>query len=247
MTLTDFFSLFVFPHVAAGTAALSLFWIAALMRKGTAIHRRIGQAYLVAMGIILITSLPLVGLTWLRGHTITAVFLAYLTILIALSCRNTLAAIRFRTSPERYFGLDLRVLVSAVSVSGVAVMLLGLSRQAWILVGFGLLGPVLLVVTIKRIRALRQVSGPATNWWLREHAGAMIANGTATHIAFFQIGLNRLFPNLDMGIVQNLAWFGPLIIALIAGIWLNRRFESPTTSIKPDRRGRSDAQPLRAS
>lgn len=246
MTLTDFLSLFVFPHVAAGTAALSLFWIAALMRKGTALHRRIGQAYLVAMGIILITSLPLVGLTWLRGHTITAVFLAYLTLLIAASCRNTLAATRFRQAPERYFGLDLRILVSALCVSGVAVMLLGLSREAWILVGFGMLGPFLLIETIKRIRALRHGPRPAANWWLREHAGAMIANGAATHIAFFQIGLSRLFPDLDMGIIQNLAWFGPLIIAGLAAIWLNRRFTSPTIPVKSGE-GRSEGQTLRAS
>jgi uncharacterized membrane protein len=227
MTLTDFFSLFVFPHVAAGTVALSLFWVAALMRKGTVLHRRIGQAYLLAMAVILMTSIPLVGLTWLRGHTITAVFLAYLTLLVASSCRNTLAAIRFRASPERYFGLDLKVLALAVGVTGVAVMLLGLSRQAWILVGFGLIGPFLLIETFKRIRALRQGPRPAANWWLREHAGAMIANGAATHIAFFQIGLARLFPNLDMGVVQNLAWFGPLMVALVAGLWLNRRFNSP--------------------
>ena len=247
MTLTDFFALFVFPHVAAGTAALGLFWISALMRKGTAVHRRIGQAYLLAMAVILITSLPLVGLTWLRGHAITAVFLAYLTLLIASSCRNTLAAIRFRQSPQRYFGLDLKILAVAVAVAGASVMLLGLSRNAWILIGFGGIGPILLIQTIKRTRALKQGERPEANWWLKEHAGAMIANGAATHIAFFQIGLTRLFPNLDVGVVQNLAWFGPLIIAGIAGLWLNRRFNSSASAVQSAETREAGHQPLRAS
>ena len=228
MTLISTLEHFVFPHVAAGTVALTLFWLAALMRKGTTLHRRIGQAYLVAMSVILITSVPLVSLAWLRGHVVGAIFLAYLILLVGLSCRNTLAAIRFRRSPERFFGLDLRVLVSVVGLSGLGVVVLGFSRGAWILVGFGLIGPFAFIETVKRIREMNQGSQVAKNWWLREHYGAMIANGAATHIAFFQIGLNRLFPNLDMGVLQNLAWFGPLIVSGLVAVWLNRRY--PSTS-----------------
>ena len=52
----------------------------------------------------------------------------------------------------------------------------------------------------------------------------MIANGVATHIAFLQIGLMRLVPELGGPVIQNLGWFGPLTTAYVAAYWLNRRY-----------------------
>ncbi len=224
MTFEQALQLFVPLHVIGGTAALALFWIAAVLKKGSPLHRRVGQAYLAAMLVILITAIPLIVLTWMRGNVVMSVFLAYLTALIAISCRNTLAAIRFRGDPARFFGRDVQVLAFVVGLAGVAVIVLGLTRQAWILVGFGMIGPFLLTATGKAIRARRRGAGLEPRWWLKEHYGAVVANGAATHIAFFQIGMSRLFPNADLGVIQNLAWFGPLVAAFVAAAWLNRRY-----------------------
>jgi len=49
----------------------------------------------------------------------------------------------------------------------------------------------------------------------------------ATHIAFLQIGLMRLIPDLGGALTQNLAWFGPLAAAFLAGWWLDRRYMQP--------------------
>jgi hypothetical protein len=224
MTVEQILQLFVAPHLIGGTAALALFWLAAVLKKGSQLHRRVGQVYLLAMMIILSTAVPLIALTWMRGNIVTAVFLTYLTMLIALSCRNALAAVRFRRDPARFFGRNLQVLATVVGLTGVAVVILGLTRQAWILVGFGLIGPILLKQSAKAIKAQRQGISLDPKWWLKEHYGAMVANGAATHIAFFQIGLSRLLPNLDLGVIQNLAWFGPLAVSILAAAWLNRRY-----------------------
>ena len=53
----------------------------------------------------------------------------------------------------------------------------------------------------------------------------MIGDGVATHIAFFQIGLARLFAELGMQLIINIAWLAPLLIGAIAGTLLDRRFK----------------------
>ena len=64
-------------------------------------------------------------------------------------------------------------------------------------------------------------------WWLKEHYGAMIGNGVATHIAFFGIGLRSLLPGVDPVLLQNFAWFAPLAASLVAAAWLNRKYGRP--------------------
>ena len=46
-------------HFGAGAVALVLFWVPALTRKGSPIHRRAGRVYLRAMGIVVATAVPL--------------------------------------------------------------------------------------------------------------------------------------------------------------------------------------------
>lgn len=112
------------------------------------------------------------------------------------------------------------ILAVAVTLSGFVVAITGILAGVMVLVGFGLIGPLLGWQAWVLIR-----SGPRqTSWWLREHFGAMIANGVATHIAFLQIRLVRLLPDLNLGVIQNLAWVGPLAVAMLAGFWLHNKY-----------------------
>ena len=49
----------LFLHVAAGATALATFWTAAVLRKGSTRHRRVGQVFLVAMIGVLASGVPL--------------------------------------------------------------------------------------------------------------------------------------------------------------------------------------------
>lgn len=224
MTLEAFLKLFILPHIVAGTVALVLYWLAAASRKGSPLHKAVGRVYLLAMAGIVVTAVPLVALAWLRGQPVAALFLAFLVLLVTLSCRNALMAIRYRRSPERFAGPDLQILALLTGLAGAVVVVAGLYYQAWILVIFGLIGPLFLAQAVTLVRRQRQGIRPPANWWLKHHYGAMIGNGVATHIAFFQIGLARAFPNLELGLVQPLAWFGPLLISILAATWLDRRY-----------------------
>ncbi len=209
----------VFGHIVAGAVALVLFWCAALSRKGSPFHKRCGRVYLMAMLAVIITAVPLSIALFARGQPVIGTFMAYLVVLVSLTCRNSWQAVQCKRNFDAYAGTGLKVLATSAGIAGLIVVAGGLYAGIGVLIGFGLIGPILAWQSWKLVR-----NGPsAPNWWLKEHFGHMIGNGVATHIAFLQVGMVRLLPGLDLGIVQNLGWFGPLVVAAIASVWLGRR------------------------
>lgn len=223
MTFAQLLSTFAMPHALFGAVALLTFWIAGLSKKGSPLHKAVGKIYLLAMIGIIVTALPLALSQALKGQWVGAAFLGYLAILVSYACRNAWLAIRRKRDFDRYTGIGYRVSVGLLGMSGVAVSILGMVYGAWLLIIFGLLGP----LAVMSARSLIRNGPQSAKWWLKEHYGAMIANGVATHIAFLQIGLLRLIPELGGPLVQNLAWFGPLALSFIAGWWLDRRYMRP--------------------
>jgi hypothetical protein len=132
-------------------------------------------------------------------------------------------AIRWKRDFARFTGMGFRIGAGVLTLAGVGVVALGVAAQSWLLVIFGLIGP---AGGLEARRLIRNgPSGP--NWWIKEHYGAMIGNGVATHIAFLQIGLLRLVPELGATVIQHLAWFAPLAVGIAAGRWLDRRYLRP--------------------
>jgi|SRR6056297_681514 len=223
MTVIQLLSGFALPHALIGTVALATFWTAAFAKKGSPLHRSIGRVYLLAMIGVLLTAIPLALSQAMKGQWVGATFLGYLVILVAYACRSAWTAIRWKNDFARYTGTGLRVSAAILTAAGLAVTALGIVFEAWLLIIFGMIGPMSAVGARSLIR-----NGPQSpRWWLKEHYGAMIANGVATHIAFLQIGLMRFVPELGSGAVQHLAWFGPLALSFVAGWWLNRRYMRP--------------------
>jgi hypothetical protein len=230
MMFTQLLSGFALPHALVGTVALVTFWTAALARKGSPLHKTVGKVYLLAMMGVVVTALPLALSYALTGQWVSAAFLGYLVILVSHSCRVAWLAIRWKRDFQRFTGTGFRVSAAVLGISGVAVSVVGMVYGVWLLIIFGLIGP------LGALEARKLISnGPQSpKWWLKEHYGAMIGNGVATHIAFLQIGLMRLIPGLGDTVVQHLAWFGPLAVAIVAGYWLDRRYLRPRpTPVKP--------------
>ncbi|MGK7295470.1 MAG: hypothetical protein ACNS61_06515 [Candidatus Wenzhouxiangella sp. M2_3B_020] len=223
MTITELLSRFATPHALIGAVALVTFWTAALSKKGSTPHRSAGRIYLLAMIGVVATAVPLALSQALQGQWVGAAFLGYLVILVSIACRNAWRAIVWKRDFERYTGTGYRLGAALLGIAGAAVSVLGIVYGAWILIIFGLIGPMSAFAARSLVR--QGPSGP--KWWLKEHYGAMIGNGVATHIAFLQIGLLRLIPELGNTMIQHLAWFGPLAVAFIAGYWLDRRYMRP--------------------
>jgi len=216
----------VILHVAAGTLALATFWTAGLVKKGTPFHRRVGQVYLLAMLVIVLTGIPLVLQQIARGQPIGALFLTYLLVLVGNASWFAWRAIRDRRDRAAYYGPMFWFVVVLTAVCGLAIIALGTQVGAVLLQVFGGVGVVAGIGAWTSWR--RSASDP--KWWLKEHYGAMIGNGVATHIAFFSIGLRGLLPDVDPQLLQHFAWFTPLAGAFVAGWWLNRRYGRPASA-----------------
>ena len=214
------YAAFVTLHIAAGTVALITFWLAAALRKGSPRHRWVGRVYLSAMLLVIASGVPLTLQRVLDGQSASAAFLGYLLLLVTTSVWLSWRAIRDKAQPARYLGRAYHALAIANPLAGLAMLWLGLERGSPLLAGFSLVGILIGADMLRR----RRVIPTQPRWWLEEHYGAMVGNAAATHIAFLAIGLPRLLPALQGPSWVYLAWFGPVLLSIVAKVWLDRRY-----------------------
>jgi len=212
-------------HALAGTLALMAFWCAALARKGSPFHRTIGRAYLITMVVVVVTIIPLTISQFANGHWVGPTFLLYLAALVSQASLTAWRAIRYKRNFARFAGPVFLGGVAFITLTGLGVTTLGIVFNSWILIMFGLIGP----LSALGVRKLLAEGEADRKWWLKQHYGSMIGNGIATHIAFMQIGLLRWFPNLGETAIQHVAWLAPLAIGFAAGFWLDHRYGRPAT------------------
>ena len=212
-------------HAGIGVIALASFWSAAFLRKGSALHRRAGQIFLLAMTGIIATGLPMAAYAWLaRDRPVIAAFLAYLLVITATGVWSSWRAIRDKQDVARYTGPVYVAFAWLSLLSGIGVLVLGLRVNMPLLSGFSVVG-LFTGCDMLRKRRNRERLGAQPRWWMIEHYTAMLGNGVATHIAFLGIGLPRLLPAIDGTVLHYTAWFGPLVVAVAMKLVLDRRWK----------------------
>ena len=225
----DAYSLAVYLHLAAGTLALITYWSAALARKGSPLHIAIGRTYLLAMVVVLVTSAGLAAAFVLRGRPAIGTFLAYLVVITATACWLAWRAIRTKRAPEDYFGAGFRRLGWLNFAAGLVTFGIGVQLGIALLMIFSWIG------ILGGVAMIRQAHRPPVGnrrWWLREHYFNVLGMGVATHIAFLSLGLNRLLAPLGVQPPQLLGWTLPLAVAILARVWLDRRYGAKGNAVK---------------
>lgn len=225
------YAAYVFLHVAAGTLALAGFWANAALRKGSHAHRLVGRAYLLAMVAVVASGVPLAIQRVIDGHPVSAAFLGYLLLITATAAWTLWRAVRDRHDPIAYTGPVFRLLGVANLLAGAGVLALGVKTGQPLLMGFSVVG---LFGGQDMLRKRRRILGKPM-WWREEHYTAMLANGVATHIAFLSIGLPRLLPWIADSVLFYAAWFGPLLVAVVAKLALDRRYRVRVPAPAPAR------------
>lgn len=211
----------VLVHVVFGVIALITYWMAGLSRKGSPLHKGAGKGYLVSMIGVVLTSVALAGFAFAGQKYVIATFLAYLVVITTTAMGLGWLAIRRKRDQAAFRGLGYRATGVANVTSGLAVFAFGIQQGDPLLMGFSWVG--IIIGSQMMWRAWRPLD--ETKWWLREHIGAMIGCGVATHIAFLGIGVRRLTETLGLQVdLGLLAWFGPLAVSVAAGIWLDRKY-----------------------
>ncbi|MGH8076157.1 MAG: hypothetical protein ACREPE_02365 [Lysobacter sp.] len=222
--MTTAYPIIVAVHGSVGVLALLTFWAAAFVRKGSPLHRRVGQVYLLAMVGIIVTAIPMAAHKLEQGQPVIAAFLGYLVVITATGVWSAWRAIRDKHDVVRYTGLVYAAFGWLSLLSGVGVFALGVGVGAPLLMGFAAIG-LFTGQDMLRKRHNPQRLAAQPRWWLVEHFTSMLGNGIATHIAFLSIGLPRLLPAVDGVALHYLGWFGPLVVAVIAKVLLDRRWK----------------------
>lgn len=223
----------VLVHIVFGVLALATYWMAGLSRKGSPFHKASGKAYLLGMVGIVLSSVVLTGFALSRELYGIAVFLAYLVLITATSMGLGWYSLRLKCDQPAYRGPGYRATAVLNLASGLAVFAFGVQQGHALLMGFSWVG--ILLGGQMLWRAWKPLD--ESKWWLREHIGAMLGCGVATHIAFLGIGVRRLTEvlgvQMDLGL---LAWFAPLGVAFVAGVWLERKYlRRPAAAAAPAR------------
>jgi len=215
-------------HIIGGTVALIAFWWTWAMRKGTSRHRLIGRIYLVAIAFIIVTAVPLALGAFERGLPVRGAFLLYLVVITGTPAWLAWRAIRDKADVKRYAGGLYRALAWLSIASGAAVLALGLKFQVLLLSGFSAVG---IITGALMLRFARKLTAER-NWWMSEHYGSIIATGVATHVAFINLGLSHIVPQEWAQQLTTFSFFAPLLIAVGARRWLDRKYVKTRTLSK---------------
>lgn len=221
--MMTFYKLLTFFHIAFGTLALISFWTAGLARKGSPLHVRSGKMYLLSMAALLLPSVPMSVIILIRGNPVSGSFLLYLVLITLTAVWLSWRAIRDKRDWAKYTGPVYRVLMWANLLAGLAMVVVGLGfakQMQVIIASFSLIG----ISTFVRLYRFSRQPPSEPRWWMRQHLNAMLGNGVATHIAFLSIGMPRLLPMISGPMQANLAWLGPIVVALLAGAYLGRKY-----------------------
>ncbi len=223
------YALLVLAHVGVGTLALISFWIAGLARKGSPLHKRTGKVYLLAMLGILLTAIPMSAMFFAKNRPGIGVFLAYLVVITGTTVWLSWRSIRLKREIQVFHNARYRQVAVLNVVAGLAVFGIGLSLESMLLSTFCWVGVLLGIGMLRQARKLPA----APNWWLKEHYGAMLGNGVATHVAFLGIGLNGFLASFGLPWLQLIPWIAPVVVSVIAGLYLDRKYAPKARVVVP--------------
>ena len=222
--MTIAYELLLLTHGVAGIVALLLFWIPALSRKGSPLHRKAGKAYVWVMSVTVLTAWPLALKLGLQGQAVLALFLAYLAVLTATTVWNGWRAPRAKRDFRRYTHAGHAAAGAANLLGGLAMAILGMMYDTMLLLAFAPVGMGIGMAMLLQWR--RPPDEPRA--WLYEHFGGMIGSGIAAHVAFFAVGARSL---LELGTSGYgvLLWVAPVVVGTAAISWLNVHYRRPAT------------------
>ncbi len=222
------YALLVLAHAGAGSVGLVAFWTAALLRKGSPRHRRVGRVFLWAMAAVLGTGVPLAAQRVLDDRPVEAFFLAYLLVTTGQACWMAWRAVTDKADWRAMTARPAwRAWALACLGSGAVGLWLGLRTGHPVILGMSVIGP---LAALSMWRFARR-DAQRGNWHVVQHYQAILGAGVATHVAFLAIGmqpawraLRAAWPGLPPVVVEVFPWATPLLVATVAGILLGRRY-----------------------
>ncbi|NMD53251.1 hypothetical protein HG547_16735 [Shewanella sp. DNRA4] len=237
--MNTIFTLSQFLHITAGALALVLFWMPAMLKKGSANHSRFGRYYVYAMYTVaatgvamaatgLIDPLAVIKQPAANADALAAqiaerknawIFLIYISLLTLITVRHGVLVLRYKAQRQQLKSpLHLSLMLS-LTLLGPVMALWGYQEKLILAVIFGLLGT---TVGAGFLRYSFKATLTKLEWWI-EHLGAMIGSGIACYTAFFAFGGSRLF--IDHGNLRLLLWTLPGVVGFVVIRYLSGKYQ----------------------
>ncbi|MEE4161484.1 MAG: hypothetical protein V2I25_03190 [Woeseiaceae bacterium] len=241
--MTTIHSLLVYTHILFGAAALVLFWVPVVAKKGSPLHRRAGRYYATAMYIVAVSAfvacllvladpigmrepdLDVAGAKaaeLARQFRMGALFLLMLSVLVFTSVRHGLLALREKREAGILRTPLHRGMIVTLGMLGLGVGGLGVAEGLILLMIFGGVGLVAATGMFRETLPERLTRSERTI----AHLGGLIGSGIGAYTAFFAFGGARFLGGLLPGQWQALAWIVAPVIGTVAINVLNRRYRS---------------------
>jgi len=207
-------------HILSAVAAVGAFWAAAVVKKGSPLHVRVGRLYVLAMATMCATALGLSALNIavpaavhsleefrsrgvVLGADMTRATVGDLArdfrlnaVWLTYAAVQLLVGLRFgvqvvRTRRVGRLGLDL-LLAALVTLGGLGLTAAGVLLPHPLIAGFGVMGA---LSGSRRLFVLVRPSSSPMAWWY-EHMGTLLGTGIPLHVTFL-LALGRHLPGPD--------------------------------------------------
>ena len=223
-------------HVLGAVASVAVFWAAAVVKKGSAHHTRVGRLFVRAMTVMLVSALGLSAFNLsvplalhpldARAFWLNAIWQTYVAVQLLLSVRFGTRVARTHSVCWRDLGTDLP-LAAGLLLGGVALTVFGLGAGHAFNTAFGVVGT---ISSGRRLFVLLRPPRSPMAWWY-EHMSTLLGIGIPLH-ATFLLAVGRHLPE-SVG-----TWRVALPAVVVLGfpatsIWIRyyrRRFESHSPS-----------------
>lgn len=213
-----FYEIALGVHIAAGTAALLVFWIPLVTRKGGRAHRRAGWVYVGAAATVAVTGLASCGRLVSDGHPAhwrAGIFLAYVALFAGESAHLGVRSLRTRDRSGASYRPDDLVLPSLLVAGGVGLAMFGVYCSNFLYIFFALLGA---AQGAAHLQLWLRPSSTRRKWFLT-HMTGMGTSCITTVTAFVVVNAHRLgMRTFDPGL-----WIAPIAV-LGVGLTLWRRY-----------------------
>jgi len=216
--------IFLYTHIGAGMAALTLFWVPIFSRKGGLNHRRTGRWYVNAMWVVVITAILLSIKNIFIAHYISAAFLGFLALITMRPLWSGISILKNkRDKSRRHKLIDQTLLILIVFFGGTLIVVARLMPEhglSNVILVFGVLG-------VTNIFELSKSFKPVTaSNWLGSHISALCVTGIASHTAFLVFGASSIIGQVFTSYWAMLPWILPTVVGLLGIAVAKRRFLS---------------------
>ncbi|MBT0585157.1 hypothetical protein [Alteromonas oceanisediminis] len=236
--MATFHSLLFALHIVVGSAALVLFWIPMLSKKGQLNHVTFGHYYKNTMYAVAGTGAMMAIIVLLmpyaiHGQAIMASpdpaaaleytqtmygFLLYLSLVSYTSTRHGAAVLVARNNRALLRRFQYQAPLWLLLAGGVICLFHGAITGGMLHIVFGLLGVSIALSMLRYVlrKSIKQ------NQWIIEHIGAMIGSAIGAYTAFIAFGGRTVFS--ELGAWQIAFWIAPGVAGGIATSIISSRY-----------------------